>query len=192
MTGGLAGGWKADYLPWRERFEPFFSGLESTEVFVLSWGPGKYSSGFSKRESIVADLATRAGNHVATPEQIIEQDTRFKGYTTLEAEEIQAAEADVIICLIVDNPKAGGAPTELSIFERNPAVQPKIRCLLPIKELKGLLYEAAHQIPGERSFRYTPTQFQRCDDIRAKCHQWVEAVRRHKHLSRWKETKSTN
>lgn len=190
MTDALRGGWKVEYDPWRPRFDPFFAECDSTEVFVLLWGPGKHTKYYVKRESIVAHLGARPANRVATSEQLIERDARFKKYRTLEAEEIQAAEADVIICLLVDDPNATGAPAELTRFEDNPAIDPKIRCLLPKKPRKGLLHEAGQHIDSERSFRYSQIQFQQCDDIRAKCHEWVEAVRRRKHFKRWKEAKS--
>ena len=189
---GLKGDWERDYEPWRKGFDPFFAQQRSTPVKVLSWGPGESAPEYSKRVEICDDLAKDPNNSVFTPEQMIKEDPRFKGYGTLEAEEIQAADADVVICLVVENPRVTGAPVEMTQFDKHPAIAHKLRLLMPNSAAasRSLLYEASRRFPADQTFTYTRGQYSRCEDMRAKCRQWVDAVRIQKHLSRWRRGQS--
>jgi hypothetical protein len=182
----LRGEWRRDYGPWRAGFDAFFEERDSTEVRILSWGPGEHTPYYEKRHSICADLATRASNSVFTSEQLFESEPRF---SSLE-DALLAEEADIVICLVVDDPEVSGAPAEMLEFRKHPGIAHKIRLLLP-KEARrigqGFLYQGCQQFPSSQTFRYTARQYKQCDDIRAKCHRWVEAVRRQKHLERWRK-----
>jgi len=187
----LRGEWRRDYEPWRAEFDAFFEQQDSTDVRILSWGPGEHTAYYEKRRSICADLASRVRNSVFTSEQLFDSEPRFSELQDiLLAQEIQADEADIVICLVVDDPVVSGAPAEILEFRRHPRIAPKIRLLLPMEARQigqGLLYQGCMQFPSNQSFRYTTKQYKQCDAIRAKCRQWVEAVRKEKHLEQWRE-----
>jgi len=182
---GLRGAWAGDYAVWRPGFDALFDELDSTPVRVLSWGPGAHHKRwYAKREQICSHLAGNQFNSVLTPERLAKEDERFsRVLDSYEAQELQAEVADIIICLEVEDPSVTGPLGEILKWGPHPVFQDKIRLLAHKKTLsssKGFLSQAARLFPPHLTYTYTSAQFESCVDIRSKCDQWVDAVRKQK------------
>lgn len=97
-----------------------------------------------------------------------------------------ASQADIIICLLVDDTKATGAPGEVLQFRSDSSIGDKVRLIRPRKEAMGYLLGAGEVIEDKYNFPYSRPQFKDCQNIRGKCHSWVAAVRREKFLRSWR------
>jgi hypothetical protein len=182
----LLGIWGQEYGDsWKPRFDSVFEAAAKVTLSVLVWGPGKGTTHYTKRQQIAESLADSATG-VATPEALMEADPRFGDLQdTLLAEEIQAEAADIVIALAVDDRNASGVHVELSHFAGHPRIGPKLRLLAPLRPKTSggpLILEAAARLPDPQRFDYTPTQYDDCEQMRAKVRRWVEEARRAKYL----------
>ncbi len=187
-SSSLAGDWQRDHPAWLAGNDEFFTGLEQTELKVLSWGPGPMAAkSYEKRASIIESLSENPNNEVTTLEELSKADPRLiEEIDVYEAGELLASLADIIICLLVDDTKATGAPGEVLQFRADSNIRDKVRLIRPRKPGKGYLLGAGEVIEDKYSFPYTLAQFKDCQNIRGKCHSWVAAVRKEKFLRRWR------
>jgi hypothetical protein len=194
MSAPFKGGWEADFEPWRNGLDEVLHQRDATQVKIMSWGPGQRSPGYEKRVRICEHLSNGVDS-VYIMEQLLREDPRLKQMADknlYDAEEVAASEADLVICLI---PAAGGtgAYGEILKYHELPYIAPKIRVLIPKEAPKtggGFIYRASQGIPEEHVFRYRRTQFETCEDIRAKCSEWVAAVRHKKFMDAWRKSRS--
>jgi hypothetical protein len=179
--GGLKGEWADEYEHWKARFDPVFDEIASVEMSVISWGPGEGSRYYKKRAQLNDHMRSIPNTWVATPEELTRTDDRFRGIEVWDAEEIQAlVGADLVVCLEVDDPIVSGAPTEVTALGRIPKVRDILRLLLPKRPKHGprpLILEAGRLLPEALKFAYTPKQYEDCQDMRAKCEEWLSAGR---------------
>lgn len=187
----FAGDWERSYDVWRPGHDGLFNAIQATVVKALSWGPRPGTRWYEKRAQICAHLAQHPTNSVFTPEQLDEEDQRFAQLDLYERGEVQAVEADIIICLEVDDPQVTGAPGEILKFGKHAVIGPKIRLLLPKSpktvSRRSFLHQAADAIPTDHSLLYTEKQYAACDHMRSKSWDWVEAVRKEKFLRNWRQ-----
>ena len=93
-------------------------------------------------------------------------------------EEIELDDADLAVCLAVDNPTATGIQFEVSSVREKTWMRDRIRLLAPKdpRHHKGLLGEAVRLFPPDQTLRYDTDQYTRCDDMRAAAVAWVQAA----------------
>jgi hypothetical protein len=182
----LKGAWSAEFTAWHERLAPVFQRLREVPVLILSWGPGPHMTEHAKRKQLNDDLnAHNANNHALTSEELFDREPDFRLFgDTLDAEQIQAANADVIIVLVLkDGP---GVRAELLDIRRHPQIVANVRLLLPKGASvpgRGIADIGIRSVPPSQTYQYTPKQFTDCHDMRAKCRQWVDEVRGAKFLT---------
>jgi hypothetical protein len=170
---------------WQEAFTPLVDELQTVRMLVLSWGPGPHRPEYEKRRTIAEHLtATAANTDVRTSEELVTAMPAFQYFTDpLDLELIQAQGADLIICLVVPSAEVTGVRAELLDIRRNAHIVSKVRLLVPKGPPgQGLVDLGIRSIPSTQVFRYTPRQLIKCDDIRAKCLQWLEEARTAKWL----------
>lgn len=180
---GLSERWERDFEAWRPKFDPFFEEQQATDLRILIWGPGERTDGYAKREAIISDLqAANEHNRVFTSEQLNRLEPRFEHMAFDDAEQIHADKADLIICLIVADRAATGVRAEVLVYGRQDHLQDKLRLLRPDNwKPQNFLSDRARKFEPGRCFDYTERQLEICHDIRAKCREWVEALRNKTH-----------
>jgi hypothetical protein len=96
----------------------------------------------------------------------------------MTVEEIELDDADLAVCLAVDNPTATGIQFEVSSVREKTWMRDRIRLLAPKdpRHHKGLLGEAVRLFPPDQTLRYDTDQYTRCDDMRAAAVAWVQAA----------------
>lgn len=192
-SSGLSGDWANQYKEgWEQKFTPYFDELDKTQVFVLCWGPGEHAPEefYDKRIELRDDLRkSNPNNKVITSEEIQKIDKRFAILTEIEAEELQAREADLIIALLTRQREISGVYTELLLYKNVPNFYDKTILLLPKldrKEAKklGFSAEVFDDFNSKNVLRYTQDQFASCETMRKFCRKRVDSNRVKKLLSR--------
>lgn len=191
-SNGLRGDWANQYKDWEPKFSPYFDELSKTQVFVLCWGSGKHapSEFYDKRIELRDDLRnSNPNNKVITSEEIKEIDTRFAILTDMQAEELQAREADVILALLPSRKEISGVYTELLLYRNVPDFYNKTILLLPKlsrKEAKKLGFSAKvfDDFNRKNILDYTHDEFVSCEAMRQFCRKRVNSNRVKKLLSK--------
>ena len=189
-SNGLAGDWADQYKDWEQKLTPYFDKLHKTQVFVLCWGPGKDDPKelYAKRMELRDDLRnSNPNNKVITSEEIKDIDNRFAVLTDIEAEELQAREADLILVLLTSLKKISGAHTEVLLYRNVPNFYNKTILLLPKlsqKEAKklGFSAEVFDYFNTNNILYYTHDEFVSCEAMRKFCRKRVDSNRVNKLL----------
>ncbi len=184
-SNGLAGDWAEQYKNWELRFTPYFEKLAKTPVLILCWGPGKNAPQefYDKRIELRDDLmSSNPNNKAITSEEIKQIDRRFTALTDIEAEELQASEADLILALLVSYKELSGVYTELLLYRNVPGFYNKTIVLLPKlsgKETKKLGFSANvfDDFNKKNVIEYTQDEFAKCEKMRRFCRRRVESYR---------------
>ena len=191
-SNGLAGDWANQYEGWEKKFTPYFDEFEKNQVFVLCWGPGGHAPQefCDKRIQLCDDLRkSNPNNKVITSEEIKDIDKRFAVLTDIQAEELQAREADLILALLTSRKDLSGVYTELLLYRNLPDFFNKTILLLPklsSKEAKRLGFSAKvfDDFNGKNILYYTQDQFANCETMREFCRRRVDSTRVNKVLSK--------
>ena len=190
-SNGLAGDWANQYKDWEPKFTAYFDKLDKTPVLVLCWGPGRHAlkEFYDKRIELQDDLrSSNPNNKAITSEEIKEIDTRFAALTDIEAEELQAREADLILALLTSHKELSGVYTELLLYRNVPDFFNKTILLLPklsAKEAKrlGFSAEVFDEFNSKNVLHYTQDEFISCETMREFCRKRVDSSRAKKLLS---------
>jgi len=190
-SNGLAGDWANQYKDWGQKFTPYFDRLSKTPVCVLCWGPGKHAPKefYDKRIELRDDLIkSNPNNKVITSEEIKDTDKRFAVLTDIQAEELQAREADLILALLTSQKEISGAHTELLLCRSVPNFYNKTILLLPklsAKEAKKLGFSAKvfDDFNTKNILYYTQDEFVSCETMREFCRKRVDSNRNEKLFS---------
>jgi len=191
-SNGLAGDWADQYKDWGQKFTPYFDRLSKTPVCVLCWGPGEHAPKelYDKRMELREHLRkSNPNNKVITSEEIKQVDTRFAILTDIEAEELQAREADLILVLLTSQKEVSGAHAELLLYRNVPNFYNKTILLLPklsAKEAKKLGFSAKvfENFNPKNILCYTHDEFVTCQTMREFCRKRVDSNRNEKLFSK--------
>jgi hypothetical protein len=187
MAHGLQGEWATQFDAWGPAIEHRVDQVESTPVKILVWGPGESWGIYYDKRIQIRDHLRRLNryNDARTSEEIEKEHARLKDYHTHDREALQIESGDLIILLIVKEPKITGVQTEVAAYRRQRDFYNKARLLIPRlttrerERFRSFLSHGWIDYPREHCLLYTQQQFDDGKRLLDYCADQTKRVRDH-------------